>query len=325
MNKCTKWLYMALMFAVSALIMTGCGGTKGVAASQIMSDIENSYAFQQYRVELSDVTIIKRQTDVTNKTDDVYVSVYGKNNDYEVAKNYQLTYELYNEGWILENIRSYYDANYPERIATLRGPRDYIRDDLLDFDITLDDSNIAYCFDKDRYSNYYGYEVSDWKQLTKYDGKGTTDSYVRTAVFKSDYFNEILEQTIMFEFDVHNLTWGAHWDEVIRVELNEGILGTWKTDSGWEFRITSYTEDTCYVEYCSKGSTEFTPGTLQVGEPNGYWVYLTWTDSEERTFNHGSVLEGLCIRGNSLYGNKIELSVEAPLSWLDDGYLEKVT
>lgn len=145
---------------------------------------------------------------------------------------------------------------------------------------------------------------------------------MRTAVFKSDYFNEMLEQTITFEFDTQNLTWGAHWDEVSRIELNEGILGTWK-GSGWEFRITSYTEDTCYVEYCSKGSTEFTPGTLQVGELNGHVVCLTWTDNEERTFNYGSVLEGLRIRGNGLVANKVNLSVEAPLSWLEDGYLLK--
>lgn len=139
MNKYTKWLFPALIIVASALIMTGCGGTKGVAASQIMSDIENSYEFLQYDVEISDVTIIKRQTNVENKTDSVYVSVYGKNDYYEVVKNYQLTYELYNEGWILENIWSYYDASYPERIDTLRGPSDWARDDLLDFDITLYD------------------------------------------------------------------------------------------------------------------------------------------------------------------------------------------
>ena len=232
---------------------------------------------------------------------------------------------MYNEGWIFENIWSYYDVNYPDRIDTLRGPSDWTRDDLLDLDITLDDSNIAYCFDTDYYSNYYGYEIGDWKQLTKYDGKGTTDSYVRTVVFKSDYFNEILEQTITFEFSTQNLTWGAHWDEVSRVELNEGILGTWK-GSGWEFRITSYTEDTCYVEYCSYGSTEVTPGALQVGELNGNWVYLTWTDNEEHTFNKGhTALEGLCIRGNSLIGKKINLSVVDSSVVLKDRYLEKVT
>ena len=81
------------------MLFTGCA--KGDR------DIANEVAnidpyFIGYELELSDYIITKRQTNDDDKTDFVWISLSGENEDFLYTASYEVTYIKYNDGWHLE-------------------------------------------------------------------------------------------------------------------------------------------------------------------------------------------------------------------------------
>lgn len=62
-------------------------------------DVENA--------EVSNMEIIKRQTDKDAKEDIVFVQVAGENEEVAFEKSYRLKYGLYDQGWILDQVTEY--------------------------------------------------------------------------------------------------------------------------------------------------------------------------------------------------------------------------
>lgn len=98
-------LFMVILTVV--LISAGCSHTPAVKSdSEIMNELSSGkYFTEKYaRFTIKGIEVTKRQTDIENKSDKVYVTLSVINDDESISGyiDMVLLYELYNDGWILE-------------------------------------------------------------------------------------------------------------------------------------------------------------------------------------------------------------------------------
>lgn len=93
-------ILLTAVFMMVLLCLSGCSKTNKDIAYDI-SHID-SY-FTKYDLRLTDYKITKRQTNDSEKTDYVWLTVSGENNEFSYNASYAATYIKYNDGWRLEN------------------------------------------------------------------------------------------------------------------------------------------------------------------------------------------------------------------------------
>ena len=97
-----------LMLLAAALLLTLAGCAPEPADEQAMAeDVAGRLAQPSGEAEIGSLSVIKRQTDKGAKTDLVYVQVDYATPASERSERYKLTYGLYNEGWILDEMEPY--------------------------------------------------------------------------------------------------------------------------------------------------------------------------------------------------------------------------
>lgn len=106
MMKKRYFLLTILIFIV--VFFSGCNSTpEEKSKDDIIQDVsESKYYSESYpEFSINDLTIVKRQTDIENKTDKVYVTLSVMNNDERIQGNIdmEVLYGLYNDGWIFES------------------------------------------------------------------------------------------------------------------------------------------------------------------------------------------------------------------------------
>lgn len=76
-----------------------------VQLEQLKTDLAEFVAiFSNHSLEINDMEIVKRQTTVEDKTDIVYVAGTAVNDIAQYNFYYKMTYNLYNDGWILDEV-----------------------------------------------------------------------------------------------------------------------------------------------------------------------------------------------------------------------------
>lgn len=112
-NIMKKRITLILLMALSVILMfslTSCGTASGKSQSAICQDIQNEDSiYSDCGLKINSSTITKRQTNVDSKTDYVWIEVVASNDECTYYAGYELTYVLYNDGWILED---YYNDSY---------------------------------------------------------------------------------------------------------------------------------------------------------------------------------------------------------------------
>lgn len=88
------------------LLLTGCSpAAPGI--DKIKSDVQNQYAVLKERnMTITSFQIEKRQTDVENKRDIVYIALEASGDGFTFNAKMQAVYRLYNEGWLLDYVSS---------------------------------------------------------------------------------------------------------------------------------------------------------------------------------------------------------------------------
>lgn len=96
-----------LCLATLVVFMGGCG-KKEASVSQLRSDLAESTRFSELAkrldVEITNFEIVKRQTTPEDKVDTVWVKVDIAGTAVKGKLYYKMTYNLYNDGWLLEKI-----------------------------------------------------------------------------------------------------------------------------------------------------------------------------------------------------------------------------
>lgn len=96
-----------ILFAMSifiVLILAGCSAAP-LSESEIQNDLVNHSIFSGTQAtEITSFDIIKRQTSESDKTDIIYISASSQNETFLRDAEYIMTYGLYNDGWVLDNV-----------------------------------------------------------------------------------------------------------------------------------------------------------------------------------------------------------------------------
>lgn len=117
---------LAIVSLAIPCVLAGCSNSPKNEKG-IIEDLKASDQFISPTAEIDSCEIIKRQTSTESGTDEVYVTVEGCNDELSFTLSYVLTYELYNEGWFLENI-----TQYPGGPCDIQGLTDeQLKDDII--------------------------------------------------------------------------------------------------------------------------------------------------------------------------------------------------
>lgn len=110
---------LLLVFLIS-FILGGCGA-KEKSISEIQADLQNHpQFFDKQEVTITDIEMIKRQTDKKEKTDMVFATVKAGNEGIDCTLSYSMQYGLYDSGWILDSVFPYSDGEW--QVIPKRGP-----------------------------------------------------------------------------------------------------------------------------------------------------------------------------------------------------------
>lgn len=211
-------LIMVISIFLLVGIMTGCG-KRIKNEKELARDLsENSDFYMVEGSEISDLTVIKRLTDETNKTDKVYVSV---NVEHEAASKtcaYIMNYTCYNEGWMLDSIEAYYGEEAVWEITPKALPtNEEIEASLISYSkaqIDADDGEI------EGVSQLYFCKEEEIPYTIKiYPGDSTSDlSYsciAETMVGLYGDGDDVAIELLWFYFDEYTYEWKISSSEIV--------------------------------------------------------------------------------------------------------------
>ncbi|MCD8107427.1 MAG: hypothetical protein LUE20_05630 [Oscillospiraceae bacterium] len=211
--------------------------------SDIIEDvIANDSYFEDFGLTVISYEVEKRQTNEDDKTDYVWFNVVADNDTFEYTASYKISYGLYNDGWLLDDIEKTSCGGTP-----IAGSN-YSEDDLLSvlsflgYDVV---SNIT----------VYGHETNLEEE---------TDKYYLTFTDTSTYMTEYLDITLSFYFTVPDM-WIGWYDYTVNASVEEWHIagtyleGTWRTYQIFdEYPISDMTIETIYIGGGLNSVSEYT-------------------------------------------------------------------
>ena len=199
---------LILLLGMLMVLLAGCGA-KEKTESEIMEDLQNHPNFYSGQdVIIEELKIEKRQTDKENKTDKVYTTVIASNDEVECHLGYYLEYELYNEGWFLDNVESYMENDWyfvPKKEAGQN----------------MADQEIAECY-------YSGYEYID-KNVNLEEG------YCSYQYECYDHYllcKQVFQVEISYDFSEYEGEWYGNKPKVAKISEDwSAIEGQWELET----------------------------------------------------------------------------------------------
>ena len=251
-----KKFYLMLMFFV--LILSGCSSAEQVKGeNEVCEDITNSEDFMAYypMMTIYSTEIQKRQTDVDNRTDIVYITTNMHNEDgsIEGSIDWIVTYGLYNEGWELESLEiNYGDDNSGCYFYPVTG---FAR---TDFDIYKELYIMTGCVWEDL--NIYDYQFDPESMYTKYSFTGT---------LAYDYVVEEIDANFEYYFNTTTAEW-----YVPNYTINESV-SNWRVSNIYRYTNQAGREQTVVLDTTFDGiyPENSTAGIDLLMETDQYYVY----------------------------------------------------
>ncbi len=185
------------LMMTTVLMLTGCGA-KEKNLEEIKNDLQSHpNFFDKQEVSITDIEVIKRQTDKKDKSDLVFVTINADNAEIECSLSYSMTYILYNEGWMLEHVFPYEEEQWqitPKCEPSQEILNEYNEEDYVNKTIDLENGRSIY---------YY-------ESVTEYPlAKGYSESI---------YY---------FDFDIKEAKWVNTDCEGSTYFVSDGLEGTW--------------------------------------------------------------------------------------------------
>lgn len=201
-----------ILVMVFMITMIGCNSNKGVDEKQIINDIQQSEYLQKSNMTIEDIQIEKRKTDIQNKSDTMIAWINTKRDTMESKMCFNLTYTLYNDGWLIETITHYQDGDW--KFVPLKGVSQENADTKIkEYSKNITSSKcIEHEEDLESGTSYFTYEL---KEKYPYATKSKT--------VKVNY-----EFNVTYDDGLYTETWK---DTVDTVDSKEdwNINGTWKS------------------------------------------------------------------------------------------------
>lgn len=268
----------ALAIAVAA---TGCKSDilASVPDSQkLMHDLANDKNFfSEQEVQITDLSVIKRQTTVEDKIDLVYVEVNAENELINCTLSYKMTYRLYNDGWVLDEVEKYDDGT--NKIGPLTEPDDEFV--LNDLDKKIDESGTNGYYSTEGY--YWDYKPSIKSVEPHLDDGYCT--YTVTCLHDEERYREQKEIEVNYYYDATTNSWySGKITETVkshRIVLADEIEGYWCLDSRYSDSYIKGIFAGIYIEITNVSEEQGTMDLL-IGDNGTGEIYYNGTyDVEE--------------------------------------------
>lgn len=234
---------LLLIIALIITVFNSCGTTTVKNEEEIKSDLStNKYILSNYSgYTVENVSVVKRQTDIDEKTDVVYVEamLLYENETGKIEGNIDLIlqYGLYDNGWILDKCEI--DNNGTHNGGSFIPLTGYELDDV--------------ALEKELRANY-GDAVTDYSLSNREtDLTGGTDVYYIKLENQYKYCHETLDVAIICSFDVDTGVWRIIdcSGDVVSSEWNlkgEYYYKAWDGDDGIEEYTFYYDTPTIVLE-----------------------------------------------------------------------------
>lgn len=214
-----KKFFLNVIILTFCLLGIGCGNIKNkqiVQEAEIKSDMQNKDVFAKHTIPITTINIIKRQTNIKDKEDIIYVTINGKNEDVSVVRNYKLKYILYNEGWALDTISEYSDEEHFDETVPLHGiDRQIVEDTFNDY---FEEGNFL---KRDFYSiDINEYDIELISQDTNFN-----EIYRRCYNCKYDYFTDNVEVFVTCTWMNTDMDWEVSVNYDSSLSLNQSAYG----------------------------------------------------------------------------------------------------
>lgn len=237
-----KLVVIAVIIVVAILVTKNFGGmnkSNGKSEREIVKDIQSRDSFfTSYNLKVDSSRITKRQTNPEYKTDYVYIDIVALNEEFIYDASYRLTYELYNNGWILER---YNRENWSYKANN----HAMINDDEVDGMIAA-----------------YGYD--DWRMVDKKEGDKTVDYVYEASKYEYCFYSEY-KITVSYNYYPGN-SWGEPHISTDITYSRPDIIGRWVLHDG-EHNYEVEVLDADFVKNTARVKYKF--GTKNVLESNG--------------------------------------------------------
>ena len=277
-RKIGDWVMKKVLFTMCVFIgfiLAGCS-TSPLSESEIQSDLVNHPIFSGTQsTEITSFNIIKRQTSESDKKDIIYISASSQNETFHRNAEYIMTYGLYNDGWILDNVEVSNESIIPLSGSSF-DPDELAQflEDLMGIELT----NIS----------VYSHET---------DLNNQTDQYSLTATSSHIFMAEQLDVTINFSFDPINGWVLAMPSYVLNASTsNWNITGEYMlydmtsgTDSGKTCKINFFDQSVLEYVYTNENGDVFSRSTNLVNvknmTPTEYYVNYGHIDLTDRDYH----------------------------------------
>lgn len=262
-----------------------------ISDMQIRVDYLSSLGFQ-----ITNFEIIKRQTNLDDKEDVIYVHFDAQNNDFSIARNYQLQYILYNEGWLLEEVNPYSQDGYFDETISLHGVDSEEVESY--FANVCASENIE---EPEFHNSLIGVTYSDIEN-TLFDNN--CDCYCQQVQFTYELFTRTVWVNV--QYTLNGFVWEPYMSTEEEYSLNDNISGRW----------VSYIKATNPMHLDSTISLDIT----KIDNLNCSYDFL-WTSRIQggygQTFN--GTKEIVICHNSSGYLNRIEVCYDS--AWGDSIYI----
>lgn len=254
---CPRILFVLVLF----LALTGCSGPSVRTEAEIMEDLQNHSSFYSAQpVEITNIEILKRQTDQDDKIDTVYATIEASNDSIQCSLSYELTYGLYDQGWILDNVARYDGEESSWSIVPLQAyPEELCNADILQM----------YCYG--RWSNET--EVLDYGAESSLESFNADENYSMCTFISScyseyPYLKESRQIKTTYVFDPTMGDWYFANADILDADMDwSNMYGTWNLSRG------DYTCEMAVYEG-DNGEVIF-EGQYYTWRP-GYWYSEKW-------------------------------------------------
>lgn len=204
---------MIILSIMLSLVLWGCGLSHKehkVIEEEIEVLVRQKDIFYEYNLDITDIEIIKQQTNVDEKEDFVFVCVKGQNEDFIAIRNFKITYVLYNDGWKYESIDLYSNENYNNETIPLHG----VNADTLEDAFESNDTFMVQGFNEATF--YQG-------QIEKVESDTYREVYKQIKKYEYDFFSDSIEMLAVCEW--RDTYWDIQMEYHNTLSLNESIYG----------------------------------------------------------------------------------------------------
>lgn len=201
-----------LLCSAMCLLLAGCT-EKTADESQLKANLYSNNMFSRYAneldMEITSLEILKRQTTTESKTDKAWVMIEAASNAVKGTMYYVMTYNLYNDGWLLESVQE------TDSDSWLFTPLKGVEDDVLNSYLPAGAETLENNIDLEMGGQYVRY------------------SYVEPYTYCDIVHEEVLKFDFLRDYSggvwVYNSTDYSGCHE----EWKDNILGTWS--GTWDY------------------------------------------------------------------------------------------